>query len=99
MLPTAKGGMGAQRRQRTTVRIDGQTHEALRTLAEHLHMPMQGVLAQAIELFRRQLMVEEANAAYAALRANADAQRELDTERAIFANALMDGLHDDPYPI
>ncbi len=92
MLPTAMHG-STQRVQRTTVRVDGQTHGVLRDLAEHPHMPMHDVLARAIELYRRQLMVEEANAAYAALRASPEAQRALDEERAVFEHALLDGLH------
>jgi adenine C2-methylase RlmN of 23S rRNA A2503 and tRNA A37 len=60
---------------------------------------MQDVLAHALEQYRRQLMIAQANAAYAALREDADAWQEVQREREIFEYALSDGIEDDPYPL
>lgn len=59
---------------------------------------MQGVLARAVEAYRRRLFLEAANAEYASLRADPEAWAEELTERKVWDATLADGLHDDPYP-
>lgn len=89
----------SERLHRTTVRVREETRDLLRDLAEQTHASMQDVLVRALEQYRRQLMIDRANAAYAALREDADAWQEVQRERELFEHALSDGIEDDPYPL
>ena len=64
----------------TTVRISRETQETLRELAEQAGEPMHKVLSKAVESYRRQYILEKANAAYAALRDNPKAWQEEQAE-------------------
>jgi len=79
----------------TSVRIDGTTHDVLRQLAQEAGVPMREVLERAVECYRRQRFVEEANAAYAALRADGQAWQEEREEREAWDATLADGLADE----
>lgn len=83
----------------TTVRVDQETHAKIAALAEEMGLSMQETLARAVERFRRERFFDQADAAYAALRADPEAWAEELTERALLENTLMDGLEDDPYPL
>ena len=50
------------------------------------------VAEKAVELFRRQQLLETTNAAYAALRHDPDAWQKLKAERATLEGTLADGL-------
>lgn len=76
----------------TTVRVSQETREALRELAEQIGEPMHKVLAKALEAYRRQCILEKANAAYAALRADSEAWGEEQQERQGWDITLADGL-------
>ena len=76
----------------TTVRVSEKTHATLRELASQVGAPMQEVVDRAIELYRRQHLLEATNAAYAALRSDPAAWQELETERAVWDVTLADGL-------
>ena len=78
----------------TTVRIREETREALRQLANEVGEPMQEVLAKAVEVYRRQHILERANAAYAALRADPEAWQSEQQERREWEATLADGLED-----
>ncbi len=73
------------------VRIDEHTHQALRELAQADHQSMREVLEKAVEEYRRRRILEDANAAYAALRSDPEAWQEIQTEQAEW-EALSDGL-------
>jgi predicted transcriptional regulator len=82
----------------TTVRLDETTRDALRRLAEQTGQPMSAVLEQAIECYRRQHLLDETNAAFAALRQDDAAwQEELDERRAWDATTA-DDLQDKGRP-
>ncbi len=81
------------------MRVSYETRAMVDELAKQLGLPLQTVVAQAVEAYRRQLIIEEANAAYARLRADSDAARIFDDEHAVFEAALGDGLADDCYPV
>ena len=53
----------------TTIRVSLRTRDLLQELAQTSGSSMQAVLEQALEQYRRQQLLEETNAAYAALRA------------------------------
>jgi predicted transcriptional regulator len=76
----------------TTIRVSTKTRDALNELARTAGVPMQQVLEQAIETYRRQRLLAEANAAYAALREDAAAWDDLASERAAWDATLSDGL-------
>ncbi|MBI4202041.1 MAG: toxin-antitoxin system protein [Chloroflexi bacterium] len=75
----------------TTVRVGRQTLEVLRRLSEESGEAKQQVLARAIEAYRRQRMLEQHNAAYAALRADPEAWREEQEECRLWEVTLSDG--------
>ena len=76
----------------TTVRVKEETRAALRELANQTNQSMQDVLARAVELYRRERILEETNAAYAALRADPQLWQEEQQERAAWDATLADGL-------
>ncbi|MBI3978559.1 MAG: ribbon-helix-helix protein, CopG family [Chloroflexi bacterium] len=78
-----------------TVRITEETRAALWELARQTGQPMQELLARAVEAYRRQRILEQTNAAYAALRANPAAWQEEHQERAAWNATLADGLDGD----
>jgi len=76
----------------TTIRVSARTHDMLRELAHTVGAPMQEVVEQAVEQYRRQRLLAATNAAYAALQADPAAQQELREERAAWDVTLADGL-------
>ena len=82
-----------------TMRVDRATRQAADEIAQHLGTSMQEVVARAVESYRRMIIVEEANRAYARLRADTAASAAFDREHAVFEHALGDGMSDDPYPL
>lgn len=79
----------------TTVRIKEETRDVLAQLAHETNEPMQEVLAQAIELYRRQRILHLSNAAYAALREDRQAYAAAEEERRAWDGTLADDLTDD----
>ena len=65
----------------TTIRVSLHVRDVLQELAETSGSSMQAVLEEAIEQYRRQLLLEATNAAYAALRAAPAAWARLEQER------------------
>ena len=76
----------------TTVRVSAETHAVLQQLAGERHATIQQVLAEAVEAYRRQRLIDATNAAYAALREDPAAWRDVEQERAAWDAALSDGL-------
>lgn len=74
----------------TTVRISTQTKKTVKKLAAKTGRKMQAVLDEAVELYRRQCFLEEANVAFANLRADAQAWSEEQAERAMWDTASSD---------
>jgi len=76
----------------TTVRVDEKTHSALRELASSSGESMSAVMQKAIDSYRRRRFLEEANRAFAALRADEDAWNEELKERELWEATLADGI-------
>ena len=76
----------------TSIRIDEQALAVLRELARRQRQTVQTVLRQAIDSYRREKFLEEANSAFAALRNNADAWSEELQERDLWDQTTSDGL-------
>ena len=79
----------------TTVRIDRETLLVLRELAQHTGEAMPKVLAKAVEVYRRQELLERTNIAYHALRSDPDAWQEVQEDRETWDITVSDGL-DEP---
>jgi len=79
-----------------TVRVKEETHAALTELSRETRLPMQEVLAQAVEAYRRERFLTELNASFAALRENPEAYEAEMEERRAWDATLSDGLEDDP---
>ncbi|HLJ55039.1 MAG TPA: hypothetical protein VKT77_08350, partial [Chthonomonadaceae bacterium] len=66
----------------SVLRISETAHRSLREIARMERRPMQAVLDTAIEAYRRQAFLKGLNADFAALRSDAEAWREEESERA-----------------
>jgi hypothetical protein len=77
-----------------TVRIRKETQNILRELANKEGKSMQTILDLAIEGYRRQRILQEANAAYAALRSNPRAWKAELAERKEWDATMADGQED-----
>jgi predicted DNA-binding protein len=78
----------------TTVRISQEARESLQKLSEQTGRKLQELLDEAVERYRRELFLKEANAAFAALRADKEAWAEEEEERAAWEGTLADGLEE-----
>jgi len=76
----------------TSIRIDQQDMATLRSFARKRALPLQTVLSEAIDCYRRQQFLTEANAAFAALRSNPEAWQDERQERELWDRAGKDGL-------
>lgn len=77
-----------------SVRISEETRETLRELAHQEGESMQAILDKAVESYRRQKFLDDANAAFAALKSNPEAWKEELDERKLWDQTLNDGLND-----
>jgi hypothetical protein len=77
------------------VRVSEAAHKSLKEIATTCGIPMQTALDEAIEAHRRRVFLEGLNDDFAALRANPDAWREEQEERALWEQTLSDGLEDE----
>ena len=77
--------------QTATIRISESSRRILRDIAQRHHKPMQAVLEQAIEAYRRQTFLEGLSADFAALRENDPEWRAEKEERAAWDMTMADG--------
>jgi predicted transcriptional regulator len=78
----------------TTIRVSEKTRDTVHDLARNVGVPMAEIVERAIEQYRRQHILDAANAQYAALRADPEAWAEIEAERALWDATLADGLED-----
>lgn len=76
----------------TNVRISERAYLILKNIADKEAKPMPALLDEAIENLRRRRFLEEANQAFAALKANRKAWQEELNERAIWDRTNTDGV-------
>jgi predicted transcriptional regulator len=76
----------------TTIEVSENTRAKLRELALATGDSEDEVAEKAIELYRRRYLLDATNAAYAALRNDSEARRELEAERLEWDGTLSDGL-------
>jgi hypothetical protein len=75
-----------------TTRISSAAHGVLREMSRAEGKPMLALLDEAVEALRRQRFLEQLNAAYAGLRADARTWDAIETERRTWDETLADGL-------
>lgn len=76
----------------TSIRIDEQALAVLRELARRQRQPVQTVLKQAIDSYRREKFLGEVNAAFAALRSQPEAWNAEQQERDLWDQATGDRI-------
>ncbi|MCX6046153.1 MAG: toxin-antitoxin system protein [Chloroflexi bacterium] len=79
----------------TTIRVSTKTREAIHELAHIAGVSRQEIIDRALEVYRRQRILVETNAAYAILCANKEAWNGLEAERTLWDATLADGLEDE----
>ena len=84
--------MKSENRTPANVRISPHAHELPRQLAKEEEESMQAVLDKAIEHYRREKFLRDANADFAALKRNSKAWKEELREREVWEQTLADGL-------
>ncbi len=75
----------------TTVRIGEETRRVLREISARTGRPARAILREAIEAYRRKRFLEEANAAFAALKKDPKAWKAEKKERRAWESTLSDG--------
>ncbi len=83
--------MGATN-QSLTIRVSLAAKSILRDLAKKEGKSMQAVLDRAVVRYQREAFLDEANAAFAKLKADPEAWNEELAERELWNRALADGL-------
>ena len=78
-----------------TAKISKPTHQVLKLMAEKTGKPMQLVLEEAVELYRREKFFEELNSRVLAVKADPQAWKEELAERRILDSTLSDGTDDE----
>jgi hypothetical protein len=77
------------------IRISARAKATLRELAQHEAKPMQAVLDEAIDYYRRERLLDAANAAYARLKSDPKAWKEELAERRQWDVTLADGPEEE----
>ena len=75
-----------------TVRVTSETRAIIQALARESKQSMQSLIARAVEQYRRQLVLQRANDAYAALVVQPDQWAEEQKERRMWEDTLADSL-------
>jgi hypothetical protein len=78
-----------------TIRISEHAHRTLKELAQKTGEPMQSVVDRAVETYRIQTFLSEANASYERARGNPDGWKKLQQEVGEWEATLADGLPDE----
>lgn len=78
----------------TTIHVSKKSHALLNKMAREQKKSLQLIVDQALELYRRQQILEDANNAYAAMRANKEAWQDFRQELSEWDYTLNDGLEE-----
>jgi hypothetical protein len=76
----------------TTIRVSDRTRALISALAQADGTTMQATVEQAVEAYRRQRLLREANAAYAVVRGDPARRADLEREIGEWDNTVADGL-------
>jgi predicted DNA-binding protein len=78
----------------TTIRVTSQVRETVREISEITGKRQLDVVGEAVEAYRRQVLLEKANQAYAALRSDKKAWQTEIEEREAWDATLEDGAEE-----
>lgn len=78
----------------TTVRIAESSKSALEEIADKIGATQIEVLAEAIEEYRRKVILDAVNKSFASLRENEKARKEYEEELEDWDGTLADGLEE-----
>jgi len=77
------------------VEISEKSLEVVRHISQRKGIDVSDVLDQAVEMYRRELFLEETSRSFQALKEDPEAWREESEERALWENSLSDGVDDE----
>jgi len=77
--------------QTATIRISAPAHSLLREMARKEKKPMQAIIDQALEAYRRQRFLDGLGADFATLREDAAEWTRVEAERTEWDKTLADG--------
>jgi len=77
-----------------SIRVTARTRDIVHAIAEETNIPTTEVIEKAVEAYRRGKVLEEANAAYAALYQDPVQTREFENELDEWDATVADGLED-----
>jgi hypothetical protein len=78
--------------QTQTVIISESAHQLLQQLADLEKTSTEVVLDRALEVYRREVFLRQANVAFADLKSNEEAWKEELEERELWDNTVADGM-------
>lgn len=78
-----------------TVRVSLKVRNILKDLSRETGEPMASILDEAVENYRRQLILEKANQAYKKLKENQEMWKEEVEERKMWDSMNMDDIEDE----
>lgn len=81
----------------TTIRIPGETYDALRRLAEDDDRTVGQIVADAVDRYDRERALAALNAAYARIGTDPETSADWQAELGSLEGTLLDGLADDPW--
>ena len=77
------------------LRVTTKTRDTLRVIADREGSSMQRVAEEAVEAYRRQMILDQTHAAYARLGQDSEAASAVQAEQREWDVTLGDGLEDD----
>ncbi|MDI9368221.1 MAG: hypothetical protein QM445_07695 [Thermotogota bacterium] len=77
------------------VRISSETHSRLKAMASASGEPIGEILAKAVDAYRRKMLLNDANRAFARLKEREELWKDEQNEREEWETALADGLDKD----
>ena len=75
----------------TTIRVTSHARDTVREISQITGKRQQEVVDEAVETYRRQILLDKANTAYAALRSDGSAWEAETREREAWDTTLADG--------
>ena len=77
------------------VRISSETHSRLKAMASASGETIGEILAKAVDVYRRKMVLNDANGAFARLKERKELWKDEQNEREEWETALADGLEKD----
>lgn len=88
--------MSTSTRQRT-VRVTETTHHALQDLSSQSGESMTAIIERAVDLYRREQILAQANAAWSTLMQDPESRADFEAEDAVWDATVGDGLEDEAW--